>query len=69
MINHRTAQTSKQGIFAAGDVTDDPFKQNNIAAGDGVRAALSAYHYLINIREHSPCGDTEDGERMGRPKP
>jgi alkyl hydroperoxide reductase subunit AhpF len=30
VINHLTAQTSKEGVFAAGDVTDDPFKQNNI---------------------------------------
>lgn len=57
MINHRTAKTSKEGIFAAGDVTDDPFKQNNISAGDGVRAALSAYNYILNIKKYSPCED------------
>jgi thioredoxin reductase (NADPH) len=60
MIDHRTAKTSKEGIFAAGDVTDDPFKQNNISAGDGVRAALSAYSYLLNIKKHSPCEEPRD---------
>ena len=55
-----TKQTSKVGIFAAGDVTGDPFKQNNIAAGDGVRTALSAYNYILNIKKHSPCADEEE---------
>lgn len=57
LVDHKTSQTSKQGIFAAGDVTNDPFKQNNISAGDGVRAALSAYHYILNIKRHSPCAE------------
>jgi thioredoxin reductase (NADPH) len=56
-VDHATGQTSKTGIFAAGDVTNDPFKQNNIAAGDGVRAALSAYNYVLNIKKYSPCAD------------
>ncbi len=45
-IDHRTKATSKPGIFATGDVTDAPYKQNNISAGDGVTAALSAYDYI-----------------------
>lgn len=49
LINHRTARTSNPGIFAAGDVTDEAFKQNNISAGDGVKAALSAYNYLLGL--------------------
>ena len=57
IIDNQTAQTSKPGIFAAGDVTQDRFKQNNIAAGDGVRAALSAYNYLLNITKYSPCAE------------
>lgn len=46
VIDHRTMMTSKRGIFATGDVTDAPYKQNNISAGQGVVAALSAYEYL-----------------------
>jgi alkyl hydroperoxide reductase subunit F len=57
VVDHRTADTSKKGIFAAGDVTSDPFKQNNIAAGDGVRAALSAYNCILNIKKCSPCAE------------
>jgi alkyl hydroperoxide reductase subunit F len=45
-IDHRTKATSRPGIFATGDVTDAPYKQNNISAGDGVVAALSAYDSL-----------------------
>ncbi|MGA2517966.1 MAG: FAD-dependent oxidoreductase [Thermodesulfobacteriota bacterium] len=60
IVEHRTAQTSKKGIFAAGDVTDDPFKQNNISAGDGVRTSLSAYQFVLNIQKYSPCADKEE---------
>ncbi len=39
--------TSLQGVFAAGDVTTVPFKQIVIAAGEGSKAALSAFDHLI----------------------
>ena len=39
-------QTDIAGIFAAGDVTDVPEKQIIIAAGEGSKAALSAFRYL-----------------------
>ncbi len=53
VINHKYASTSQPGIYAAGDITDDRFKQNNISAGDGVRAALSAYHYIQDLEKKS----------------
>lgn len=40
-------QTSVPGVFAAGDATTVPFKQIIIAAGDGAKAALSAFDHLI----------------------
>ena len=40
-------QTSVAGIFAAGDMTTAPFKQIVCAAGDGAKAALGAFDYLI----------------------
>jgi alkyl hydroperoxide reductase subunit F len=40
-------QTSLPGVFAAGDCTTVPFKQIVIAAGDGAKAALSAFDHLI----------------------
>ena len=39
--------TSLPGVFAAGDCTTVPYKQIVIAAGDGAKAALSAFDYLI----------------------
>jgi alkyl hydroperoxide reductase subunit F len=39
--------TSVPGIFAAGDVTDIRTKQIITAAGEGAKAALSAYDYLM----------------------
>jgi NADH-dependent peroxiredoxin subunit F len=40
-------QTSRPGIFAAGDVTNVPPEQHLIAIGEGAKAALSAFEYLI----------------------
>jgi alkyl hydroperoxide reductase subunit F len=42
-----TCATSVPGVFAAGDVTTVPFKQIVIAAGEGAKAALSAFDHLI----------------------
>jgi len=39
-------ETSVEGIFGAGDITNSPYKQAIIAAGDGAKAALSAFDYL-----------------------
>ena len=40
-------KTNVPGIFAAGDVTDIKEKQIIIAAGEGAKAALNAWQYLI----------------------
>ena len=40
-------ETSVPGVFAAGDATTVPYKQIVIAAGDGAKAALGAFDYLI----------------------
>ncbi|MDN5560297.1 alkyl hydroperoxide reductase subunit F [Psychrobacter immobilis] len=40
-------RTDRKGIFACGDVTTVPFKQINIAMGEGSKAALSAFEYLV----------------------
>ncbi|MGQ9533382.1 MAG: FAD-dependent oxidoreductase, partial [Desulfotomaculales bacterium] len=39
-------RTQVPGLFAAGDVTSVPDKQVIVAAGEGAKAALSAYRYL-----------------------
>ena len=40
--------TAKPGVFAAGDVTNVFIEQVLVAIGEGTKAALSAYEYLIN---------------------
>jgi alkyl hydroperoxide reductase subunit F len=45
--------TSLPGVFAAGDVTTVPYKQIVIAAGEGSKAALSAFDYLIRLPVHA----------------
>jgi alkyl hydroperoxide reductase subunit F len=46
--------TSLPGVFAAGDVTNVPYKQIVIAAGEGSKAALSAFDYLIRQPVNQP---------------
>lgn len=48
VVDAATGTTSTPGIFAAGDVTNVPFRQNNISAGDAIKALLSAYAYTNN---------------------
>jgi thioredoxin-disulfide reductase len=42
-------ETNIPGLFAAGDVTDVPEKQIIVAAGEGCKAALSAFRYLSHV--------------------
>jgi len=46
VVDHHGA-TNAHGVFAAGDATTVPYKQIVIAAGDGAKAALGAFDYLI----------------------
>ena len=43
-------RTGVRGVFAAGDCTTVPDKQIVVAAGDGAKAALAAFEYLISQR-------------------
>ncbi len=47
IIVDQKGATNLPGVFAAGDATTTPFKQIIIAAGDGAKAALSAFDHLI----------------------
>ncbi len=42
----RNQRTSVEGVWAAGDCTDELYHQNNIAAGDGVKALEDIYQWL-----------------------
>ena len=46
VIDHK-GETSLPGVFAAGDCTTVPYKQIIIAMGEGAKASLSAFDYLI----------------------
>ena len=49
VVDPRTQATSAAGIWAVGDVTDCLYKQNNISAGDAVKAALNIYDYIKKL--------------------
>jgi len=43
IVDHKTQQTSCPGIWAAGDVSDVLYDQNNISVGDSIKAVLNIY--------------------------
>jgi alkyl hydroperoxide reductase subunit F len=49
IIVDNVCRTSVPGLFAAGDVTDNYAEQVLIAVGEGAKAALSAYDYLLPV--------------------
>ncbi len=46
VVNCNDQSTSCPGVFAAGDVTNTIYRQNNIAVGDAIKALLSAHEYI-----------------------
>jgi alkyl hydroperoxide reductase subunit F len=52
--------TNVPGVFAAGDCTTVPYKQIVIAAGEGAKAALSAFDYLIR----TPVAESESATAL-----
>lgn len=50
IINHKTSETNVQGVYAAGDVADKPFKQAITGVAEGCTAAYSAYEYITKAR-------------------
>jgi alkyl hydroperoxide reductase subunit F len=43
IVDHKTQKTSAPGIWAAGDVSDVLYDQNNISVGDAIKAVLNIY--------------------------
>jgi alkyl hydroperoxide reductase subunit F len=51
IVVDRYGKTSVEGIYAAGDVTDTPYKQIIMAAGDGAKCALAVNDYLNTVNK------------------
>ena len=47
IVINAKCETSRPGIYAAGDVSTVPYKQIVIAMGEGAKAGLSAFDYLL----------------------
>jgi len=50
VTNPRNQTTSVEGVWAAGDATDELYHQNNIAAGDAVKALEDIYQWTMRNR-------------------
>jgi len=51
IITDKNQMTNLAGVFAAGDITNNPLKQIVTASAEGAIAATSAYHYLKRLTE------------------
>jgi thioredoxin reductase len=49
ILTNDLCETSCAGVFAAGDITNAPYKQTVISAGMGATAGLSVYNYIMKL--------------------
>lgn len=56
LMEGRSQQTSKKGIFAAGEIQDRTYRQAAVAAGEGIKAALDCTSFLYEIGFNGKIG-------------
>lgn len=66
IISSRDGETSRPGVFVAGDCSDSQYKQVVIAAGQGAIAALQAYNYIAKKKGDKILPDWGKSRNTGK---
>lgn len=56
VMEGRSQQTSKKGVFAAGEIQDRTYRQAAVASGEGIKAALDTASFLYEIGFNNKIG-------------
>lgn len=56
VMKGRSQQTSKKGVFAAGEIQDNKYRQAAVASGEGIKAALDTTSFLYELGFTSKIG-------------
>jgi thioredoxin reductase (NADPH) len=60
VMQGRSQQTSKPGVFAAGEIQDRTYRQAAVASGEGIKAALDTTSFLYELGFNSKIGEMLD---------
>ncbi len=67
VMKGRSQETSKKGVFAAGEIQDRTYRQAAVAAGEGIKAALDVTSFLYELGFNSKISQALEDNFIEKP--